>query len=103
MNKYNARKTEYNGMTFDSRKELTRYKELELLERAGEISNLRRQVEFELIPKQPGERKAVYTADFVYTENGKEIVEDVKGMKTRDYIIRRKLMLWRHGIKIREV
>ena len=103
MTKYNARKCEYSGMIFDSKKELARYKELELLERAGEISNLRRQVEFELIPKQPGERKAVYTADFVYTENGKEIVEDVKGMKTRDYIIRRKLMLFRHGIRIKEV
>ena len=103
MNKYNARKCEYAGMTFDSRKELARYKELRLLEQAGQISDLRRQVEFELIPKQQGERKAVYTADFVYRENGAEVVEDVKGVKTRDYILRRKLMRWVHGITIREV
>jgi len=103
MTKYNARKCEFAGMTFDSRAELRRYKELRLLERAGEITDLRRQVEYELIPKQKGERRAVYTADFVYREGGREIVEDVKGVKTRDYILRRKLMLWRHGIKIREV
>lgn len=103
MTKYNARKVEHDGMVFDSKAEFKRYQDLTILERAGAISNLRRQVEYELIPKQRGERKVVYTADFVYTENDIEIVEDVKGMKTRDYVLRRKLMLWVHGIKIREV
>ncbi len=104
MNKYGAKKCEYQGLTFDSRAEMRRYRDV-LLPRflAGEIQNLRRQVEYELIPKQKGERRAVYTADFVYTEDGREVVEDVKGMKTRDYILRRKLLLWVHGIKIREV
>ena len=90
-------------MHFDSKREANRYAELKLLERAGEISDLKLQVPFELIPKQPGERSVKYIADFVYLEGGKSVVEDVKGKKTRDYIIKRKLMLWRHGITIKEV
>lgn len=92
------------GKLFDSKKEARRYCELRLLERAGEISNLRCQVAYKLIPSQKGERECKYIADFVYREKGCDfdIVEDCKGKRTRDYIIKRKLMLWVHGIKIKE-
>lgn len=103
MNKYHAKKTILDGMVFDSRREANRYAELKLLQRAGEIKNLRCQVPFELIPSQDGERAVKYIADFVYEENGKEVVEDSKGFHPKDYIIKRKLMLWVHGIKVREV
>lgn len=104
-NKYHASKTEIDGIRFDSRKEAARYSELKLLERAGEIRDLQLQVPFELIPKQEGERACTYVADFVYhmTDTGKMVVEDAKGMRTDVYKIKRKLMLWRHGIRIREV
>lgn len=87
---------------FDSKKESARYAELELMQRAGEITDLRRQVRIELIPKQAGERAVEWLADFVYTENGEEIWEDCKGFRTRDYVIKRKLALWVHGKRIRE-
>ena len=103
MTKYNAKKTVLDGITFASRKESKRYQELRLLERAGEIQDLKLQTPYELIPKQSGERACKYIADFVYIENGKQIVEDVKGKLTPVYIIKRKLMLWVHGIRIREV
>lgn len=119
MAKYHSRKITRDGITFDSTKEYRRYCELLLLERAGAIADLKRQVEFVLIPSQRepdkiGVRGGVikgrtiehavkYVADFVYQENGKTVVEDTKGFKTKDYIIKRKLMLWVHGIKIREV
>ena len=103
MGKYNAKKTVLDGITFASRKEGKRYQELRLLERAGEIAELRLQVPYELIPKQKGERACTYYADFVYMEDGKQIVEDTKGVKTPLYVVKRKLMLWVHGIKIREV
>lgn len=106
--KYRNRKTTIDGITFDSAKEATRWAELRLLERAGQIFNLQRQVSFTLIPKQvldgkTVERPVVYKADFVYTENGEDVVEDVKGVKTKEYIIKRKLLLWQYGIHIREV
>lgn len=90
--KYSARKTAVDGIVFDSAKEARRYCELKLLERAGEISDLQMQVKFELIPKQDGESAVNYKADFVYTEkDGARIVEDVKGFRTKEYIIKRKL------------
>lgn len=100
-----------NGKTYDSRKESNRAAELYLLQRAGEIRNLREQVEFELIPVQHGlyrsERPVKYIADFVYEENTgttwQQVVEDVKGYRTKDYIIKRKLMLQKYGISIKEV
>lgn len=101
--KYHNTKTVVGDLTFASKKEAARYIELCLLERAGKISDLRTQVPFELIPKQKGERACKYIADFVYTENGKQVVEDVKGKRTPEYIIKRKLLLEKHGIKIREV
>ena len=75
-----------------------------MMEKAGEISGIERQVTYELIPKQPGERAVKYIADFRYKDrNGLTVVEDAKGMKTKDYIIKRKLLLYMHGIKIVEV
>jgi hypothetical protein len=123
MSKYNNRKITIDGITFDSIKEGRRYRELKLMEQAGEISNLRRQVKFVLIPAQYEEferygkkgqriangkrcieRECAYIADFVYIDsNGKKVVEDTKGMKTKDYIIKRKLMLYRLKLKIKEV
>lgn len=107
-NKYGSKKTEVDGVTFDSKKEAKRYQELRILEKAGEITDLRRQVKFVLIPSQRidgrvAERAVEYKADFVYTQDGQTIVEDTKGFRTKDYIIKRKLMLWVHGIKINEI
>jgi len=102
-NKYHATRTVVDGITFDSKREAARYAELKLMQRAGLISDLRRQVKYELIPKQQGERAVSYIADFVYSENGQTVVEDVKGVRTPVYKIKKKLMLWRHGVKIREV
>ena len=118
-NKYHAQKCCVGGEVFDSRKEMRRWNELIILEKAGEISELKRQVKYLLIPAQrevvmkkgrptPGkviEREVSYRADFVYYDNNtkKVVVEDSKGMKTKDYIIKRKLMLYVHGIRIREV
>ncbi len=108
MNKFRNRKTVSDGMTFDSKKEAKRYQELLLLARSNEIDNLRTQVRFELIPSQKLEGKTVerpvhYVADFVYYRDGQLVVEDTKGMKTRDYVIKRKLMLFREGIQIHEI
>ena len=112
MSKYRNKKTEYDGITFDSKKEAARYAELKLLERAGEIKLLERQKKFVLIPaqRQDGkliERECAYKADFTYLERqGAEwvaVVEDVKGKRTDTYKIKRKLMLYQHGIRIREV
>lgn len=103
-NKYGAKKvTAPDGTVFDSRKEYNRWVNLKLLERAGRISDLKRQVSYELIPKQVGERACSYIADFVYHDSeGKLVVEDCKGFRTEGYKIKRKLMLWVHGIKIKE-
>ena len=117
--KYRSRKIVRDGITFDSVKEYRRFCDLLLLEKAGAITDLQRQVEFVLIPAQREadrigvrggvikgktiEQKCSYVADFVYNENGTTVVEDTKGFKTKDYIIKRKLMLWVHGIKIKEV
>ncbi len=119
MQKYRNTKVTFDGVTYDSKKEYHRFCELSMLEKAGEITDLRRQVEFELIPAQREpdtigsrggikkgkliERKCSYIADFVYQENGKTVVEDTKGMRTKDYIIKRKLMLYVHGIRIKEI
>ena len=123
--KYNATKVTIDGHTFDSKKEANRYLELKLLERAGTITDLQLQVKFELIPAQytPDEvkvlksgkekiikgkcleRECSYIADFVYTDlrTGKTVVEDSKGMRTPEYVIKRKLLRYRYGIAIQEV
>lgn len=109
MNKYHNRKIVREGETYDSVKEYRRAKELELLEKGGVIKDLKRQVRFEIIPSQRGEdgkvveRAVTYVADFVYFEGDKLIVEDTKGFRTKDYIIKRKLMRYLLGINIREV
>ena len=106
--KYHAKKMNLDGITFDSKKEANRYAELKLLERSGAIHNLQRQVRYELIPAQKKDGKTVerachYIADFVYEEDGKTVVEDVKGFRTKEYVLKRKLMLQVHGIEVREV
>lgn len=119
-NKYNNRKIVVNGIVFDSAREAHRYSELLVLLKAGEISDLKRQVKYTLIPPQrepdtigprggvrPGrliEHEVSYVADFVYKDkDGNEIVEDTKGFRTKDYVIKRKLALYLLGIRIREV
>lgn len=116
-NKYKRKKTEVDGILFDSKKEAKRYSQLKTMEDLHLISNLRMQVPYELIPSQYEEyidekgrkkrrcieRPVKYYADFVYFDGENEIVEDTKGMRTKDYIIKRKLMLYVHGIKIHEI
>lgn len=106
--KLHNKKTKLDGITFDSKKEAQRYAELVLLVKAGVISNLERQKVFELVPAQYNgaklvERAVTYKADFVYVKNGKTVVEDVKGVKTKEYIIKRKLMLFVYKIRIKEI
>ena len=126
--KYNNKKVTLDGITFDSQKEANRYCELKLLQRAGQIQNLELQKEFELIPAQYEyyprygksgkrlkdgarciEQSCVYKADFAYIENGKTVVEDVKGYRDpkgaayAKFAIKRKLMLHVYGIRIKEV
>lgn len=123
MSKYHNRKVIVDGIKFDSKKESGRYAELKLLEQAGKIQDLQLQVPFELIPTQREpdsigprggvirgrilERECCYYADFVYfdRELNVTVVEDVKGQHKRlpEYVIKRKLMLWRYGIKIMEI
>lgn len=109
-NKYHNERILVDGEVFDSKKEYRRYEELRLLERAGQISDLRRQVPFELVPRQIANGKVVeravkYIADFTYRENGQFVVEDVKSDATRTdaYKIKKKLMLIVHGVRIKEV
>lgn len=108
--KYLNKKTVAGGIKFDSKRELARYRQLTLMERAGLISNLRRQVRYQLIPTQRradgvAERAVFYVADFVYTQEGKEVVEDLKSeitAKLPEFIIKRKLLLHVHGITLKE-
>lgn len=105
--KYNAKKTEIDGILFDSKREAARYVELKEQEKLGFITGLERQVKFELIPaqKRPDgttERGCYYYADFCYWRNGKYVVEDVKGYDTETYRIKRKLMLQK-GYYITEI
>ena len=106
--KYRAIKTEVDGINFDSIKEAKRYIVLKGMLDRGEISDLQRQVPYELIPKQRTQagkaiRDCVYKADFVYIRDGQTVVEDVKGYKTPEYKIKWKLMLHKYGIEIKEV
>lgn len=121
-------KVTVDGIEFDSKKEAQRYCELKLLLRAGKITELELQKEFELIPAQYEtfprygktgkrlqdgkrciEKSCVYKADFAYKQDGQLIVEDVKGYRDpasaayAKFVVKRKLMLWLHGIKINEI
>ena len=117
--KYGNKKTKVDGIVFDSLKEAKRWKELSLMQKSGMIQNLQRQVKFVLIPAQREpdtigkkggihkgkliERECAYVADFVYQEGEKTVVEDTKGVRTTEYVIKRKMMLYFHGIRIKEV
>ena len=118
--KYHSEKVEILGMTFDSRREARRYFELTTLEKAGEIHNLRRQVKYVLIPTQRApdtvgkrggvkqgrvlEKEISYYADYVYEDkDGNTVVEDVKGVRTEVYKVKRKLMLYIYHIQIKEI
>lgn len=126
--KYGNRKAVVDGIEFDSLKEAQRYWELKLLQRAGQISGLELQKEFELIPAQYEtyerygktgkrlqdgkrciEKSCTYKADFAYMKDGQLVVEDTKGCRDpasagyAKFVIKRKLLLWRYGIKIIEV
>ncbi|WP_186829307.1 DUF1064 domain-containing protein [Ralstonia sp. TCR112] len=111
MRKYRNVKVTTEAGTFDSKREHARYLELLMMQRQKSISNLRRQVEYILIPAQrDASGKAIravkYIADFVYDLNGKQVVEDVKSEATRKlpaYVLKFKLMIHVHGITIKEV
>lgn len=108
MSKYKNEPTYVDGIRFPSKKEARRYQELRWMQRAGQITDLQRQVPFNLVPSQKTPRgKTIqgvkYIADFVYKHRGMTVVEDAKGVKTQGYIIKKKLMLWIHGIEIQEV
>lgn len=124
-NKYCNKKFTIDGIEFASKKEANRYTELKLLEKAGKIKDLELQKPYELIPAQHEEstetytkgihkgehktklleRAVIYKADFVYIdcEAGKQVIEDTKGFRTPEYILKRKLLLWRYGLKIKEI
>lgn len=127
-NKLNNKKIVVGGIVFDSKKEAKRYQQLYFMERAGEITDLQMQVKFVLIPAQYEtferygkkgqrlkdgkrciERECAYVADFVYKKDGELVVEDTKGYRNPStatyayFVLKRKLMLWVHGIRIREV
>lgn len=126
MSKYNSRRVSVGGITFDSMREAKRFQELNYLQKVGAISELELQKKYELVPAQyesyerygkRGQRlkdgqkcveKAVtYVADFVYQQGGQTIVEDTKGYRKGTaydvFVIKRKLMLHVHGIRVREV
>lgn len=105
--KYKAVKMVIDGVTFDSGLEAARYKQLKLLEEAGTIKNLILQPKFRLMDSYRYDGKAIraidYIADFMYEENGKTIVEDVKGIRTKDYIIKSKLFIKKHILELKYV
>lgn len=119
--KYGNNKIQHDGETFDSMKEYWRYLELKHYESDGKITDLQRQVKYILIPAQREpdtvgkrggikkgkllEREIAYYADFVYklADTGTLVVEDTKGVRTKEYIIKRKLLLYMHGIRIKEL
>lgn len=97
--KYHNHKVEIDGLKFDSVWEARRWQELRLLERAGVIRDLRRQVRFEAIPKTETERACFYVADFVYAEGQQLVIEDAKSPATRanrEYVNKRKAVKWRY-------
>lgn len=119
--KYGNKKAKANGKVFDSRQERSRYYTLQVLEKAGEISDLRMQVPFEIIPaiyetvevqlktktkqvQKLVQRAAHYVADFVYKDkDGNMVVEDSKGFRTPEYLLKKKMMRAFLGITIKEV
>lgn len=119
-NKYHAKSVVIDGIKFPSGKEGERFLYLRELEKRGEITNLRRQVRFKLLPaaykdvvkhlktKDKVVRRLFlnpvsYVADFVYEKDGQTVVEDTKGYKTKEYIIKKKMMYALKGIEIQEI
>ena len=105
-NKYHAQKETVDGHVFDSKKEASRYRKLRWMQENGIISNLQLQPVFELQPAFTDatgkrHRKITYRADFKYTENGREIIEDTKGMETAVFKIKKKLFLYKYKIELR--
>jgi hypothetical protein len=98
--KYGNKKTNVDGIVFDSAKEASRFRELQALEKSGLISDLQIQQRFEIVPKAGGNKRArFYIADFTYTEGGKKIIEDVKSEITRKnpvYTLKKALILWQY-------
>lgn len=119
--KYGNKKAKHDGIVFDSRRERNRYIILSALQRAGEISDLRMQVTYELLPaiyemeekqlktkvkmvQRCAQRAVHYIADFVYKDKeGNEVVEDAKGLRTKEYLLKKKMMRALLGIQIKEV
>lgn len=121
--KYNNTKVEYNGIKFDSKKEMQRYLVLKDAEDNGVISDLQLQVKYELIPSIKEEYiehlktkdkiktrtlqlPITYTCDFQYKKNGELVIEDVKAspkMLPKEFTLKEKLLFWRYGIKIRKI
>ena len=121
--KYGNSKVEYQGMSFDSKREMQRYIVLKEAEESGLISDLRTQVVFELVPSiteeyvkhlktkdkietRVAQRAILYKADFVYQKDGKEVIEDVKvakGLIPKEFTLKEKLFFWRFGKKIKLV
>lgn len=99
-NKYGAIKTTVKGIKFDSKKEASRYLSLLLLQKFGHISDLSLQPKFDLIVN--GTKIGFYKADFKYTQYGKEVIEDVKGMKTPIYNLKKKMIKAIYGFDIFE-
>lgn len=97
-NKYGNKKVFVDNHQFDSKFEAKRHGFLRILEKQGEIQNLRRQVPYKLVVD--GLLICTYIADYVYEQNGKTIVEDAKGVVTREFRIKQKLMKAIHGIDI---
>lgn len=106
--KYNNRRTTIDGITFDSKREAQRWCDLKLMEKQGVISDLKRQVPFELQPafyhKGKKQRAVIYKADFTYVQDGELIIEDVKSKITKNekvYKLKKKMMLYK-GYEIKE-
>ena len=102
MPKYHNCKTIVDGIRFDSKKEAKRYLELKILEKAGQISHLKLQFPFILISSSKYGRAIKYVADFVYYEGNKRVVEDVKGVRTPVYKLKKRMMAEIYGIEVKE-
>ena len=106
-NKYHNKKVIYDGIKFDSTKEKNRYIGLKQLEKLGVIQNLQRQVKYELQPSFKLNKKTIrsitYVADFVYIQDGVEVIEDVKGMRTKEYLLKKKLFEYKYQKEIKEI
>lgn len=107
-NKYRNKKTTYDGITFDSKKEANHYLALKQMERLGIIQELKMQVKFELQPSFKVNEETIrsinYYADFTYYQDGKLIVEDVKGVRTKEYKLKKKMLLYKYkDIEFKEV